>query len=286
MRSYAVCSTPGGSGSGAAGRQIGADRHRARPVAVGDLHLRADAFDPRGAVRAGDARDHDRRAPVGGGALHHARATRSRLEVHDEPVVGGARRSSPTCGSAALTPASSPSVTRSWSITCEPCAPNQPPPRARVGPPRGNLGRAGRRARERAARRWRGEVRRSRPERTVRASVACPGSQRNSVPSRCTMPAASAAASTVAAFGRVARERLLADHVLPRRDRRERELGVRVRGSRDRDRVDAVERERVVERGQRDAARRTAGPARACARDRARRPPSRRSRRRAARARG
>ena len=90
------------------------------------------------------------------------------------------------------------------------------------------------------------------PDRTVRASVAWPGSHRNSVPSRCTMPAARAAASTRRAFGGVAGERLLADHVLAGRDRREGELGVRVRRRRDRDRVDAVERERVVERRERE----------------------------------
>ena len=53
-------------------------------------------------------------------------------------------------------------------------------------------------------------------------------------------------------LGRVAGERLLADDVLARRDRGQRELGVGVRRGRDRDRVDPVERERVVDRRQRE----------------------------------
>ena len=54
------------------------------------------------------------------------------------------------------------------------------------------------------------------------------------------------------ALGGVAREGLFADHVLARGDRGERELGVRVRGRGDRHRIDAFERERVVERRERE----------------------------------
>ena len=48
----------------------------------------------------------------------------------------------------------------------------------------------------------------------------------------------------------VARERLLAQDVLPGGDRRQRQLGVGMGRGRDRDRVDAGEIERVAERGQ------------------------------------
>jgi hypothetical protein len=58
-----------------------------------------------------------------------------------------------------------------------------------------------------------------------------------------------------AGLGRVTREGLLAHHVLARACRGERDLGVRMRRGRDRDDLDAGQRERALERGrpERDA---------------------------------
>ena len=93
----------------------------------------------------------------------------------DERVFGTDRRA--TVGSVALTLATSPSHVRTWSTTCEPDAPSQPPPR-RVEPP---LRERAPRDRRRAAR----TARRSRAGSPIRPSaiargVARSGAHRNS----------------------------------------------------------------------------------------------------------
>ena len=114
-----------------------------------------------------------------------------------------------------------------------------------VVPPRRASRPRGRPASASAARTARSADRRSRRIATARASSAWPGAKRNSVPSRWTTPAASAAAQHLARLGQVAGERLLAQHVLAGRDRVEHDLGVRVRWRGDRDDVDVVARERL-----------------------------------------
>ena len=75
------------------------------------------------------------------------------------------------------------------------------------------------------------------PLATTRVISACPVAHRNSVPSRWTTPARSAAASMARASS-ASREGLLAEHVLPRGDRLERERPVGVRWGDDADRIE------------------------------------------------
>ena len=277
MWSYAVCSTPGGSGSGApVGRSAptGTVRVPSRSAILTLAPMPSIHAVP---LRAGDARDHDRRTPVGGGALHHARAARSSLEVHDERVVGGARARRRRRGSARahareLAERHAELVDHLRAVRAEPAA------AARVvGPPRREPRRRGRRAPERAAPRWRAGARRSR--RSGPCGRASPG--RDPTGTRCRAGARSrrprAAASTCRPSAASRANGFSQITCLPAAIARERELGVRVRGSGDRDRVDAVECERVVERGERERHVELAARVRACARGRGRRGPSRRS---------
>ncbi len=100
--------------------------------------------------------------------------------------------------SAALTPTNSPSVTRTWSITCEPCAPSQPPPCSAPAHHSGNSA-------DRSASTGTCSTKVAilgtpmTPSCTARARSAWPVSKRNSVPRRCTTPARSAAASSCSA---------------------------------------------------------------------------------------
>ena len=171
------------------GRPVGrsaADRHRARAVAVGDHDLRADAFDPRRPARAGD-RVITTGGPQSAAVLCITPAQPDRVSKCTtnassavRVLVRDARRAR------ALTPANSPSVTRSWSITCEPCAPNQPPPPPRR-PTTRERPRPGRRAPARSSSRSRAGARRSRPSGPCGPASPGPASHRNSVPSTCTI---------------------------------------------------------------------------------------------------
>ena len=147
-----------GRGRSCGRRRCGARRRaaaRARPVgrssptgtvAGAVCDRRASTFAPTPSIQAvprgaRDAGDHDRRTPVGGRALHHARAARLRVsKCTTKPSSAGARAVADVRRATRSTPANSPSVTRSWSITCEPCAPNQPPPLASSAHHAGHLG--------------------------------------------------------------------------------------------------------------------------------------------------
>ena len=185
---------------GGSRRQVCAHRDRAGAVAIGDLDLRADALDPRSAESSGHARDHDRRSPVGGGALHHARAARAGLEVHDECVVGGARARGDVGERGAhareLAERHAELIDHLRAVRAEPAAAARTRRPTTVGTSASASASTGT-CSSTVARRGSPIA----PERTVRASVAWPGSHRNSVPSTWTMPAARAAASTRRASG-------------------------------------------------------------------------------------
>ena len=126
----------------------------------------------------------------------------------------------------------------------------------------------------------------TRPDPTARARPAWPGSQRNSVPSRWTTPAASAAARTSLASSVVGRERLLTQDVATGGDglQGQRRVGVRRRG--DGDGVDAGQGQRIVERRQRGGDVEEGGTLGRSWQGRARRRRARRTRRRAGHGRG
>ena len=270
---------------GRAGGEVGADRHRAGAVAIGDLDLGADALDPRGAPRPGDSRDHDRRSPVGGGALHHARATgrgsRSARRSASSAVRvpsrrrAGAPRSRPRTRRASRGAGRSPASRARR--TSRRRSPRRPTSRARR--PRG------RRAPARAAARSRGGARRSRPSARCGRAWPGPGPSGTRCRAGARSPRLRPRRARVRAFGRVAANGFSQITCLPAAIAASAQLGVGVRRSGDRDRVDAVERERVVERGERV---RHAEEPRALARPVGVAPDdghARRSRRRAARAR-
>ena len=225
--------------------QVGPDGNRACARAVGHLDLGAHALDPRGSLSSGDARDHDGRAPVGGRALQDSRATGAGLEVHEERVVGGARAGceSGKHGAHACEFAERDAhlVDHLRAVRAEPAA-----ALGRVGPP---LGHVGTRIGED------GDVEEDGCETRVadRSGPDRPRQRRlTGVPPELGAeqvhdPGVLGGREHAPPFGRVTGERLLADHVLPRGDRGERDLRVRVRRSGDRDRVETAQRECVVE---------------------------------------
>ena len=240
----------GGQRFGPSGRQIGVDGNVPGAFGVSNLDRCADPFDPRGAHGPGDAGDHDRRTPIGRGALHDARATRSCLEVHDESIVGvrGARaeRSQRQAHTRDLAERHPQLVDHLGAVSAEPTAAG-----ARVGPPGRDLGIGS--GEHRNLQHDGGEPRladRARADRAGERRLAgIPPELRAHHVDDAGLARRREHRSPV---GRIARERLLTDHVLAGCDRGQGELRVRVRRSGDRHRVDATERERGGEVGERD----------------------------------
>ena len=170
-----------------------------------------------------------------------------------------------TVGSVALTVAISPSHVRTWSTMCEPDAPSQPPPRAasnhHSGTRASGSATSGTYGTSEA---MRGSpispsAMRARPRRPV-------GRPAELVADESVTPARSAAASIAAASAASSANGF--SHITWRPAAHASIASARVRGGRrrDRDRVDAGERERVGERRARVRRRRAARPAARCAR--------------------
>ena len=107
-------------------REVGWDVEAAGPVGVGDPCV--GPVDPRARRRPGDAGHAGERSPGGGGLLEHAVGAVLEPEPCGERILGDAGPGPRRRPGRALTSANSPAQARTWSTTCEPDAPSQPPP--------------------------------------------------------------------------------------------------------------------------------------------------------------
>ena len=193
-----------------------------------------------------DAGLDEHRAVVGRGALHQHGRTRSHSQVRDEPVVGrrGSVREVHEQGAAGVDLAERHAdlVDHLRSVRVQPAAALRG-----VGPPFGQLRR--RIGEHRDVQHEHREARltdRTFPDGAGEQGLARVEAELGA--EEMDDARAFGRGEQRAGFGRIARERLLAQHVLAGRDRLARERRVGVRRGRDRDRVDAVDRERIGER--------------------------------------